>query len=94
MPLWICQFTDTNAMLAVREERRPRHQDFLRRHRAQLAFAGPVFPDPEGPPAGALWLVEAESPAAIMRMLAKDPYYEPPHRTVKIMLWRDAMPAD
>lgn len=94
MPLWICQFNDTDAMLAIRETRRPAHHDFLRRYRDRLKFVGPIFPDQQTPPVGALWLVEAESAEAILTMLADDPYYEPPHRTVTILAWRNAMPAD
>lgn len=73
--LFIARFEDNPDALDVRREQTENHMAFLARHSESVLAAGPLREAPDGPPVGALWLVEAPSHAAAMAMLDEDPFW-------------------
>ncbi|MEM6711966.1 MAG: YciI-like protein [Pseudomonadota bacterium] len=65
--------TDKPGHLAVRQENRPAHVEFLGGLGDAIKGAGP-FLDDEGSPAGSLILLEADSKADAESVASSDPY--------------------
>lgn len=72
----------------VRRRHMAAHLAFLERHAAQVSAAGPLL-DYQGAPAGGLWLVQAESAAAVDALVRADPFWPTGLRkSVRIRAWR------
>jgi uncharacterized protein YciI len=65
--LYVVLFTDDDAHGDARRRLMPAHLDFLATHREQIHAAGPLR-EADGTAAGGLWLVEAETPAAVAKL--------------------------
>ncbi|MEX0329261.1 MAG: YciI family protein [Ruegeria sp.] len=85
---WVVIFKDTEEMLRVRSRRdlRDAHVAYAKAH-PELLIGGGLKPDPDGTFCGALWIVEAESKAAVIDLISKDPFYVPEHRRFEIFTW-------
>lgn len=81
-------FTDDPAHAGVRDRLMPDHLEFLEQNRERILAAGPVF-DPDGTPAGGLWLVEAPDAAAVEALYRADPFWPTGlRRAVRVLAWR------
>jgi uncharacterized protein YciI len=91
MAQWICIFDDSPGMLAIRTERRARHHAFLSENAATILNAGALCPGETEPPTGALWVLDVEHREDAVRLIERDPYYEPQHRRYRLFRWKPAL---
>lgn len=71
--LFAIMCTDKAGGLALRQETRAAHLDYLKGLGDRLAFAGP-FTDQSGSPNGSLVVIEADDLKAAEHTAAQDPY--------------------
>jgi uncharacterized protein len=84
--LFAVLFTDNPAHAAARQRLMPDHLVFLERNAAQIRAAGPLSEG--GSAAGGLWLVEAESAAAVTVLIQSDPFWPTGLRqSVRVLEW-------
>ena len=80
-------FEDNDGRAAIRGEHLPDHLAFLERNASVVRAAGPLAEG--GTAAGGLWLVQAECPEAVCRLIEADPFWPTGLRkSVRIMEWR------
>jgi uncharacterized protein YciI len=91
MARWVCVFEDAPEMLSIRSERRLSHHAYLSQNAGTILRAGALCPDGDGPPTGALWLLDVERREEAIRLIEQDPYYEPQHRSYRLFEWRWAL---
>ncbi|MEC9369618.1 MAG: YciI family protein [Pseudomonadota bacterium] len=72
--LYVLICTDKPGSLAVRQENRPAHLDFLNSLGPALKAGGPFTADDGEKPNGSLVVIEAASLADARAIAAKDPY--------------------
>lgn len=78
---------DPAAPADIRKAHMPAHLAFLGEHADRVRAAGPLFDGSAG--AGGLWLVEAESAAAVDALVKADPFWPTGLRkSVRILEWR------
>lgn len=64
------------------------HLDFLSRHASVIRAAGPLCQN-EDSGAGGLWLVEADTPEAVERLVQNDPFWSTGlRRSVRVLIWK------
>ncbi len=81
-------FEDDDRHAAKRAEYMSQHLAFLEANADSISAAGPLTDATEKTPAGGLWLVEAESAAAVRRLVEKDPFWPTGlRRSVRILQW-------
>jgi uncharacterized protein YciI len=90
MARWICIFDDSPEMLAVRQQRRTAHHEFLRRNAPRIVRAGALCPPGEAP-TGALWLIDVETRDAAVALVEQDPYFDARYRTYRLFEWKWAL---
>ncbi|APA89682.1 hypothetical protein BJG93_29840 (plasmid) [Paraburkholderia sprentiae WSM5005] len=72
----------------VRSRYMPAHLEFLTRHVSMIRSAGPLR-NQEGLAAGGLWLVEADAPDAVDRLVRDDPFWPTGlRRSVRVLTWK------
>lgn len=86
--LYAVLFEDDSARAAeIRREVLPAHLAFLERNAAHIQAAGPLRAR-SGEPAGGLWLVQADDPAAVDALVRADPFWPTGlRRSVRILGW-------
>jgi uncharacterized protein YciI len=85
--LYAVLFTDDEAHADARRRLMPAHLDFLEKHRDRIRAAGPLRAT-DGAPAGGLWLVEADTPAAVAALYQDDPFWPTGLRkSVRVLAW-------
>lgn len=86
--LFAVLFEDDASKADMRAAHMPAHLAFLERHGRQVLSAGPLS-DRAGQGAGGLWLVEAESAAAVDALVKADPFWPTGLRkSVRILAWK------
>ena len=87
--LFAVLFEDNDHCAAdVRSRYMPEHLDFLGRHASAIKAAGPLRHS-EGAAAGGLWLVEADTPEAVDRLVQADPFWPTGlRRSVRVLIWK------
>lgn len=66
----------------------PDHLAFLADHARQITAAGPLADTSGGEPAGGLWLVEADTAAAVEALVREDPFWPTGLRkSYRILQW-------
>ncbi|HML15225.1 MAG TPA: YciI family protein [Xanthobacteraceae bacterium] len=85
--LYAVLFTDDDAHADARRRLMPAHLDFLERRRDRIRAAGPLR-EADGTPAGGLWLVEADTAAAVAALYREDPLWPSGLRkSVRVLQW-------
>ena len=80
-------FEDNDDFAEMRPKLMPDHLAFLERNAAAIRAAGPLKDD-EDVPAGGLWLVTADSRAAVQALVEADPFWPTGLRkSVRILEW-------
>jgi hypothetical protein len=86
--LYIVLFEDEPSRAAMRQRHMPEHLAFLERNAASIRAAGPLRDAATDAPAGGLWLVEADSRAAVAALTEADPFWPTGlRRSVRILEW-------
>lgn len=77
----------------MRQELLPMHLKWLKKHRAVVLVAGSLRLQPNEPPVGACWIVEAQSASEIEALFQTDPFWLGGLRAgVEILHWSKAFP--
>jgi uncharacterized protein len=86
--LYVVLFEDNpNLGSDVRLQHLPAHLAFLAKHATQIKAAGPLRAS-SGEPAGGLWIIDADSLAAIDALVKEDPFWPTGLRSsVRVLLW-------
>ena len=85
--LYAVLFTDDDTHADARRRLMPAHLDFLEKHRDHIRAAGPLR-ETNGMPAGGLWLVEADTPEAVIALYQEDPFWPTGLReSVRVLQW-------
>lgn len=91
--LFMVRFVDNPDALAIRQQYLPAHLAWLDQHQKTVLVGGSLRVEPNGPGVGGLWIVEAESRAAIEALLDTDPFWVHGLRqSVEILHWSKAFP--
>jgi hypothetical protein len=86
--LYAVLFEDDPTKADRRPQYMPAHLAFLEKNGRQILAAGPLS-DEGGQGAGGLWLVEAESHAAVDALVKADPFWPTGLRkSVRILAWK------
>jgi hypothetical protein len=86
--LYTVVFEDEPARADMRQRHMSDHLAFLERNAGRIHAAGPLRDVATGTPAGGLWLVEADSPAAVTALVEADPFWPTGlRRSVRILEW-------
>ena len=81
-------FEDNDGKADVRGKHMGDHLAFLERNAANVRAAGPLKDTGSGAPAGGLWLVDAESAAAVRTLVETDPFWPTGLRkSVRVLEW-------
>jgi uncharacterized protein len=81
-------FEDDPARAEMRQRHMPEHLAFLERNTARIRAAGPLHDAATGAAAGGLWLVEADSAAAVTALYREDPFWPTGlRRSVRVLEW-------
>ncbi|SMC23416.1 hypothetical protein SAMN02745857_01596 [Andreprevotia lacus DSM 23236] len=90
---YIVRFHDRPDTAALRHEVLAAHLAWLEQHRDQVLVAGSLWPEAAERAEGGLWIVEADSEAAIRDWMQTDPFWTCGLRaSVEIFRWRKAFP--
>jgi uncharacterized protein YciI len=85
--LFAVLFEDNDNCADVRQRHMAEHLDFLSRHASMIKAAGPLRHS-EGPAAGGLWLVEADTSESVDRLVRTDPFWDTGlRRSVRVLIW-------
>lgn len=80
-------FEDNDEFGHMRPKLMPDHLAFLERNAAAIRAAGPLKDD-DGSAAGGLWLVSADSRAAVEALVEEDPFWPTGLRkSVRVLEW-------
>ena len=86
--LYIVLFEDDPTRAGMRQRHMPDHLAFLERNAARIRAAGPLRDVATGAAPGGLWLVEADSAAAVTALCREDPFWPTGLRSsVRVLEW-------
>ena len=85
-------FTDKPGCGGLRQQHLQAHIDWVARHKDIVRVAGSLRVEPGTLPKGGLWIVEAESKAAILELMQTDPFWTCGLRQhVEVLHWNKAL---
>ena len=91
--LFVVRFTDLPGQGAIRAKFLQQHIDWLAERQAQIKVAGSLRHELGETPVGALWILEADSKAAVEAAFQSDPFWQHGLRqSVEIYHWSKALP--
>jgi uncharacterized protein YciI len=73
--LYVVRFTDKSERLPQRQQFLQAHLEWLQQHSHSILLAGALRPEPDEPPVGGLWIVNADSHAQVDALLRLDPFW-------------------
>jgi uncharacterized protein YciI len=89
--LFIARFTDKPGIGELREKLFPAHVEWLDAHKDSVLIPGSLRPDVDGPSLGGLWIIDAESKAAVEELYSTDPFFTNGLRQkVEVFYWKKA----
>lgn len=90
--LFAVLFTDKPEHGALRAEHLQAHIEWVDQHKNVVLVAGSLRIEPQATPKGGLWIVEAESKASVIQIMATDPFYTCGLRqSVEVLYWSKAL---
>jgi uncharacterized protein YciI len=90
--LFAVLFTDRPDQGALRAANLQAHIDWVARQQGVVLVAGSLRVEPGDTPKGGLWIVEAPSKAAVMDVMATDPFYTCGLRQgIEVLHWSKAL---
>lgn len=91
--LFAVLFTDKPGHGALRAEHLQAHIAWVDQHKDVVLVAGSLREEPHDVPRGGLWVVEAESRAAVFELMKTDPFHTCGLRqSVEVLYWSKALP--
>ncbi|GAA5164166.1 YciI family protein [Viridibacterium curvum] len=91
--LYVVRFYDRADQLAVREQYLQAPVDWLDANKDVVLIGGSLRESPGAKPDGGMWLVEAESRAAVEALMQTDPFWVHGLRErYELHFWRKAFP--
>lgn len=89
--LFIVRFTDHAGLSQIRQHNLAAHLAWLAERQSKILVAGSLRKNPDDTPVGALWIVEAASPAEVTTLFQTDPFWQQGLRqNVEILHWSKA----
>lgn len=86
--IYVVLFTDNPDHAAARQQHMPAHLAFLERNGDRILAAGPLRDAADASFAAGLWLIEAESRAAVEQLYQDDPFWPTGlRRSVRVCEW-------
>jgi uncharacterized protein YciI len=90
--LFAVLFTDKPDQGALRAANLQAHIDWVAQQQGVVLVAGSLRVEPGATPKGGLWIVEAPSKAAVMAVMATDPFYTCGLRQgIEVLHWSKAL---
>lgn len=90
--LFAVLFTDKPGHGALRAQNLEAHIRWVAEHRESVLVAGSLRTEPGAVPKGGLWIVEAQSKAAVLELMKSDPFYTCGLRQqVEVLFWSKAL---
>lgn len=91
--LFAVLFTDKPGHGSLRAEHLQAHIAWVDQHKATVLVAGSLREEPQAVPRGGLWVVDAESKAAVLDMMKSDPFFICGLRQdIEVLHWSKALP--
>jgi uncharacterized protein len=92
--IYIVLFEDDPARAEMRQRQMPDHLAFLGGNATAIRAAGPLRDAATGTAAGGLWLVEADSAAAVTVLYQEDPFWPTGlRRSLRVLEWTQVFAA-
>ena len=89
--LFIARFTDKPEIGELWERLYPAHLKWLEENRDAVLVPGSLRPDVDGASVGGLWIIEADSKAAVEVLYSTDPFWTNGLRQkVEVFYWKKA----
>ena len=91
--LFIARFTNDPEKSALIPQLYPAHVEWLKKNEAKILVPGAVRSDPNAPPVGGVWIVQADSKAEVEELFRTDPFWVNGLRQgYEILYWSKAFP--
>jgi len=91
--LFILRFTNKPEKAALIPQLYPAHVQWLKERESKILVPGAIRSDPDAPPVGGLWIVNAESKAEVEQLFRTDPFWVNDLRQgYEILYWYKAFP--
>ena|SRR6185503_5047892 len=91
--LFILRFTNNPERVHLVPQLYPAHVEWLKERESTILVPGAIRTDPEAPPVGGLWIVNAESKAEVEQLFKTDPFWVQGLRQgYEILYWSKAFP--
>ena len=91
--LFILRFTNKPEKAALVPQLYPAHMEWLKERQSAILVAGAIRTDPDKPPVGGLWIVQADSKADVEKLFQTDPFWVNDLRQgYEILYWTKAFP--
>ena len=90
--LFAVLFTDKPGHGSLRAEYLQSHIHWVDQNKGVVLVAGSLRTEPQDTPKGGLWIVEVESKASVMQIMATDPFYTCGLRqSIEVLHWSKAL---
>jgi len=91
--LFILRFTNNPERVHLVPQHYPAHVEWLKQRQSKILVPGAIRTDPDAPPVGGLWIVNAESKAEVEELFKTDPFWVNGLRQgYEILYWSKAFP--
>jgi uncharacterized protein YciI len=91
--LFILRFTNDPTKADLVGQHYPAHVEWLRERKSVVLVPGAIRKEPDAPPVGGLWIVQAESKAEVEELFRTDPFWVNGLREgYEILYWNKAFP--
>ena len=91
--LFILRFTNNPERVHLVPQFYPAHVEWLKERSSVILVPGAIRTDPDAPPVGGLWIVNAASKAEVEQLFQTDPFWVQGLRLgYEILYWSKAFP--
>jgi uncharacterized protein YciI len=91
--LFVVRFTNNPDRLGLLSQYYPAHLQWLKEHSSAVLVPGALRSEPDAPPVGGLWIVQADSKAEVEALFQTDPFWAQGLRQgFEIFYWHKAFP--
>ena len=91
--LFIVRFTNNPDRVGLISQYYPAHLQWLKERESVILVPGAIRTEPDAPPVGGLWIVQAENKAEVEALFQTDPFWVQGLRQgYEILYWYKAFP--